>query len=151
MHRMWNWSHRGHQLFQENLDYCPCRNLFMEVGANIVKDLLPRGAMLVSGTWRLLTFRNDHGCILVWFRLNPKAGSVPPVNGRDWQCWFGLGALFPGRVLELWGGFCIQPFFQDVPLNELSMLSLQRTRMVPARMSKATEKILHSQSYQRDI
>lgn len=67
--------------------------------------------------------------------------------GLDWE----LSSLAESWSWGLWGGFCIQPFFQDVPLNELSMLSLQRTRIVPARMSKATEKILHSQSYQRDI
>lgn len=66
----------------------------MEVGASILKDLFPRGAMLICETWRvweLLTFRNDQGWILGWFRSNPKAGCVPPVMGGtggaglDWE------------------------------------------------------------------
>lgn len=112
------------------MDYFPCRNPLMEVGANILQDLFPREAKLICETWqvwKLLTFRNEQGRILGWFRLNHNAGSVPPVCGRDWGCWFGLEALFHGTVLELWALrrlFASSPFPRMCPrsLNELSML-----------------------------
>lgn len=114
---MWHQRHGAHQLLQENMDYCPCRNTFMEVGANILKDLFPGEVVVICETqvWKLLTLGSAQVWILVWFssvglRLNPKAGSVPPVGGRYWGCWFGLGALLRGRVLELWAlRGCLHP------------------------------------------
>lgn len=74
------------------------------------------------------------------------------------QLWEGLGVLVwtgssplqsPGAVgsEEV---FASSLFSRMCPktLSEFSMLSLQKTRMVPARMSKPTGKVLHTQSYQ---